>query len=96
VLLLPLGPTSLHHLSRFKLRLRYAIERERVATMLAPLDDPLPNCHLLASRDEFAEPITLGNRRGERIDEVTRAALQELAELMRPTTPTLVGKPPTD
>jgi hypothetical protein len=60
----------------------YTIERERLATMLAPLADPLPNCHLLAAGEEFADPAMLGDRR-ERVGEVTRAALSELAVLMR-------------
>ncbi len=60
--------------------LKYTIERERVAALLAPLDDPLPACYRLAAGDEFADPSSLAK---ERISEVTSAALRELAEVMR-------------
>jgi hypothetical protein len=69
----------------------YTIPRRRVAAMLAPLDDPLlPNCRLLASGPEFDDPIDLATAAGaKRVEDVTHAALDELAALMRPeTTPT--------
>lgn len=62
---------------------RYAIERARVSAMLAPLDDPLPSCRLLATGDEFVIPAQLGDKRLTRVEEVTLAALDELAALMR-------------
>lgn len=61
----------------------YTIPRRRVAAMLASLDDPLPNCRLLATGAEFDNPAALGSRRDSRTEEVTVAALDELAELMR-------------
>jgi hypothetical protein len=68
------GSPTLHH----------TIPRGRIAVMLAPLDDPLPNCRLLATGGEFDDPRGFTDERGvARVEEVTLAALDELAELMR-------------
>jgi hypothetical protein len=62
----------------------YTIPRARIAAMLAPLDDPLPNCRLLATGAEFDNSGVFAEEPGlKRVEEVTRAALDELAELMR-------------
>jgi hypothetical protein len=62
----------------------YTIPRARIEAMLAPLDDPLPNCRLLATGAEFDDSGVFTDSPGvKRIEEVTRAALAEPAELMR-------------
>lgn len=58
----------------------YTIPRARLAVMLAPLDEPLPACRTLASDPEFDNPQDVST---ERIEQVTLAALNELADLLR-------------
>jgi hypothetical protein len=56
--------------------------------MLAPLDDPLPNCRLIATGAEFDDSADFAGDAGRRrVGEVTLAALDELAELMRTRSP---------
>lgn len=64
--------------------LHYRIPRARIAAMLAPLDDTLPNCRLLATGAEFGDSANFRDHAGVlRVEEVTLAALDELADLMR-------------
>ena len=58
---------------------RYEVRRARVAAMLAPLDDPLPACRVVAYGEDFANATELGERT---IGTVTVVALDELAELL--------------
>lgn len=51
--------------------------------MLAPLDEPLPNCRLLATGEEFDDSSVFQTTDGpDRAEAVTLAALDELADLM--------------
>jgi hypothetical protein len=59
---------------------KYTISRAQVATMLAALDDPLPNCRLIAEDPIFANAAQVDEERAEKI---TLAALAEPAALMR-------------
>jgi hypothetical protein len=68
--------------------LHYTIPRKRLAALLAPLEDPLPNCRLLATGAEFDDSGAFRDHSGtKRVEEVTVAALDELAELMRSEAP---------
>ena len=59
---------------------RYVIRRARVAAMLAPLDEPLESCRVIASGQMFERPADLTQ---DQIGSLTLAALDELADLSR-------------